>query len=146
MTLRQRPISQRGDATETLRDVELERRVRERFVQASGQLDVPTRDRLRAARRRAVQSREHKPATQRLLLPAGAFAVLALASIVIWQPVRQDALSPTESAIVAAHRNTTDADSELPPDPDSTDVDANLYQNLDFYGWLAATDSREMRR
>ena len=31
-------------------------------------------------------------------------------------------------------------DNELPPDADKTDP--NLYQNLDFYGWLAANDSQ----
>jgi hypothetical protein len=30
-------------------------------------------------------------------------------------------------------------DSDLPPDADS--ADPTLYQNLDFYGWLAANDT-----
>jgi len=31
-------------------------------------------------------------------------------------------------------------DNTLPPDPEQ--ADPNLYQNLDFYGWLAANDSQ----
>jgi hypothetical protein len=37
-----------------------------------------------------------------------------------------------------------DLDNELPPDADKTDP--NLYQNLDFYGWLASTSSHTAAR
>jgi hypothetical protein len=43
-----------------------------------------------------------------------------------------------------AASSADDLDSELPQDADKTDP--NLYQNLDFYGWLASTDSHTATR
>jgi hypothetical protein len=75
-----------------------------------------------------------------LLLPAGAFAVLALATLMIWQPLRHaDSAPPRAASALPA----TDADADLPPDADS--ADPQLYQNLDFYGWLAANDTAQAR-
>jgi hypothetical protein len=68
------------------------------------------------------------------LLPAGAFAVLALATLMIWQPLRHAGSAPPQ----AISATPADADNDLPPDADS--ADPQLYQNLDFYGWLAAND------
>jgi len=115
----------------------LVRRARTLYQEASRQLDPATAGRLRAARRQALEALH--PASprlaSRLLLPAGAFAVLALATLMIWQPLRHaDQASPHAASAVPA----TDADSDLPPDADS--ADPQLYQNLDFYGWLAAND------
>jgi hypothetical protein len=33
-----------------------------------------------------------------------------------------------------------ETDNALPPDADT--IDPNLYQNLDFYGWLAANENQ----
>jgi hypothetical protein len=120
----------------------LARRARALYQEASRQLDPATAGRLRAARRQALEAA--KPASprlaSRLLLPAGAFAVLALATLMIWQPLRHAGQAPSHaaSAVPAA-----DPDSDLPPDADS--ADPQLYQNLDFYGWLAANDRVKAR-
>ena len=64
--------------------------------------------------------------------------MIALAALLVWP----SAPRPAEMAPAAV--TTTDTGSEvdnaLPPDPEQ--ADPNLYQNLDFYGWLAANDSQ----
>lgn len=119
----------------------LARRARALYQEASRHIDPATAGRLRAARRQALEAARPAPSrvASRLLLPAGAFAVLALATLMIWQPLRHDhAPSHAASAVPA-----TDADGDLPPDADS--ADPQLYQNLDFYGWLAANDRVKAR-
>ncbi|MCX7513916.1 hypothetical protein [Frateuria sp. STR12] len=118
----------------------LARRARALYLDASRQLDPAAAARLRAARREALAAARPAPSrlAPRLLLPAGAFAVLALATLMIWQPLRQADHAPSH-----AMPATADADADLPPDADS--ADPQLYQNLDFYGWLAANDSAKAR-
>lgn len=120
----------------------LARRARALYLDASRQLDPAAAGRLRAARRHALAAARPTPArlAPRLLLPAGAFAVLALATLMIWQPLRHAGHAPPHAMPVP----TADADSDLPPDADS--ADPQLYQNLDFYGWLAANDRVKARR
>lgn len=121
-------------------DMPLEKRARALYFEAARRVDPATAGRLRAARRQAFESahaRGLKPA--RWLLPAGACAAIALAAMVIWQPAPQHQagnLAQTATALDAS----ASADSELPPDADQTDP--NLYQNLDFYGWLAANKNQ----
>lgn len=119
-------------------DARVEQRARELYLEASRHLDPATAGRLRAARRTALEagtaSTRHAR-VGRALLPVGALAAIALAALMMWQPLRQ---APPVRAQVAA-LTADQADNELPPDPDSTDP--GLYQNLDFYGWLAASDS-----
>jgi len=121
----------------------LARRARALYLDASRQLDPATAGRLRAARRQALEAA--RPASSRLaprlLLPAGAFAVLALATLMIWQPLHHADQAPTHAVPSAS---TADTDNDLPPDADS--ADPQLYQNLDFYGWLAANDRVKVRR
>jgi len=114
----------------------LEKRARELYLEASRQLDPAMAGRLRAARRTALQASGSTAAMGRLLLPAGAFAVLALAMLMVWQPLQR---GDTASPHAAVATSPAGDDNEVPPDADSTDP--NLYQNLDFYGWLAANDS-----
>jgi hypothetical protein len=117
-------------------------RARALYQEASRQIDPATAGRLRAARRRALEAAQPTPArlAPRLLLPAGAFAVLALATLMIWQPSHHTDHAPSRAATAIP---ATDADSDLPPDADS--ADPQLYQNLDFYGWLAANDRVKAR-
>ena len=119
----------------------LAERARALYLDASRQLDSATAGRLRAARRHALETAEPAPRVHRLLLPAGAFAVLALATLMIWQPSRP-ATSARPHAITATV--AVDPDNDLPPDADS--ADPQLYQNLDFYGWLAANDRGKAQR
>ncbi len=116
----------------------LQARLRARYRQAVHSLDPATGARLNAARLAAIRGgtapgRWLGDTLRRQLLPAGAFAVLALATLVIWRPLWSG--GPQPQAATAA----TDADSALPPDPDS--ADPALYQNLEFYDWLAANDT-----
>lgn len=118
-------------------DKAIEQRARQLYRQAAQQIDPHIASRLRAARREALHVAEKPPSrVARWLIPSGAFAVIALASVMLWQP-QQQSLSPAPS--LANGNSAADLDSELPPDAAQTDP--NLYQNLDFYGWLAANDS-----
>ncbi len=123
-------------------DERIEQRARTLFQRASQELDPAMAGRLRAARREALLARPAGPRTVRLLLPAGAFAVVALAALMVWQPHRGGGIDNARPPAAAASVNTDD--NELPPDADS--ADPALYQNLDFYGWLAATDNTHAGR
>ncbi|HEU4669578.1 MAG TPA: hypothetical protein VFR91_02605 [Dyella sp.] len=120
-------------------DDRIQRRARALYRQAGRALDPATAGRLRAARRDALQAPPASHRTARLLLPAGAFAVAALAALMVWSP-RHPAPVTAPPAVAVAVAGTPQGpdDSELPPDADS--ADPALYQNLDFYGWLAAND------
>jgi hypothetical protein len=108
----------------------LQTRARDLYLRASREVDTATAARLRAARRTALEAAA-KPPTLRWMMPAGAFAVAALAVVVAWQPLHRLAPTPAPHAITAG----SDVDAELPPDADS--ADPALYQNLDFYAWLS---------
>lgn len=119
-------------------DHELEQRARQLYKQAAQQLDPHTASRLRAARRAALRVAEAPSASiARWLIPTGAFAVLALASVMMWPSLQQNRASAPTQAIGSS---ATELDNELPPDADQTDP--NLYQNLDFYSWLAANNNQ----
>lgn len=115
-------------------DDRIEQRARALFRQAGRELDPAMAGRLRAARREALQPVSASRRAARLLLPAGAFAVVTLAALMVWSPHRP--LQPMSHPV--SMTNATTDDSDLPPDADS--ADPALYQNLDFYGWLAAND------
>jgi hypothetical protein len=122
--------------------ISAEQRARELWHAAAQHIDPSTVEQLHAARRRALRAtRAPLRHTARWLIPAGAFAVIALATMMVWQPPHQ-ATKPMQA--IGAPDATAELDSELPPDADKTDP--NLYQNLDFYGWLAASDSRPATR
>jgi hypothetical protein len=117
-------------------DQELERRARNLYLRASRDVDPVVAGRLRAARRTALAHPHHSTA-RRLLLPAGAFAVLALATLMVWQPGG----GPPSPAVVA---QPGDEPNDLPPDADS--ADPALYKDLQFYSWLAYNDTRPSPR
>lgn len=120
----------------------VEQRARELWHEAAQRIDPATVEQLRAARRQALRSAQaptHR--TARWLIPAGAFAVIALATMMVWQPPHQ-AARPAQA--ISAPDPAVDLDNEFPPDADKTDP--NLYQNLDFYGWLAANSSHTANR
>jgi hypothetical protein len=122
-------------------DEHFEQHARELWREAAQRIDPATAGRLRAARRQALEAAQ-APAHRavRWLIPTGAFAAIALAAMMVWQPVPQHHATSAMHAASAAD----ELDSELPPDADKTDP--NLYQNLDFYGWLASTNSRTATR
>jgi hypothetical protein len=120
-------------------------RARELYREACQRIDPTTAGRLRAARRRALET-AHAPrrrAASRWLLPVGALAVLALATLMVWRPLPHGATAPSAQPGASADASAG-LDNELPPDADKTDP--NLYQNLDFYGWLATNDSQPANR
>ncbi|MFA6230127.1 MAG: hypothetical protein WC617_08095 [Rhodanobacter sp.] len=113
----------------------MERRSRELYREAARRIDPVTAGRLRAARRHALEAAQAPARSNvRWLIPTGAFAVLALAAMMVWQPMPSHQAVPTQQSASASG----ELDNDLPPDADHTDP--NLYQNLDFYGWLAAND------
>jgi hypothetical protein len=124
-------------------DKHFEQRARELWHEAAQRIDPATAGRLRAARRQALESvRAPAHRTARWLIPTGAFAVVALATMMVWQPLPRHHAVPTQ-AINAADAGTS-LDNDLPPDADQ--ADPNLYQNLDFYGWLAANNHQTATR
>jgi len=114
----------------------IEQRTRELWREAAQHLDASTAARLRAARREALQpsTAPHRQ-TVRWLIPTGALAAMALAVMMVWQPLPH---APAPATNHAASGTAQDVDNELPPDAEQ--VDPSLYQNLDFYAWLAASD------
>lgn len=118
-------------------DRELERRARDLYLRASRDVEPAMAGRLRAARRTAL-ARPHVSTARRLLLPAGAFAVVALATLMVWQP----GVTPSAPPAIS---QAGDADpSDLPPDADS--ADPALYKDLQFYSWLAYNDTPSSSR
>lgn len=111
---------------------ELERRARELYQRAAHDLDTATAARLRAARRHALEVAAPGRQRRRWMLPSGALAATLLAAVLGWQPLHH-ALRPTASAAQPAA--ATGSDSELPPDPDSTDP--AVIENMGFYAWLS---------
>ncbi|QAU23048.1 hypothetical protein EO087_02785 [Dyella sp. M7H15-1] len=120
-------------------DKPLEKRTRALYQEATQRIDPVTTCRLRAARRTAVEAAAAPAPTQhraRMLLPVGALAAMTLAALMIWQPMPHQTASNTPTAAIAT---AAQPDTELPPSADKNDP--RLYQNLDFYNWLAANDS-----
>jgi hypothetical protein len=121
-----------------------ERRVRALYQEAGRRIDPVIAGRLRAARRHALETAQVRgKRIVRWLIPTGAFAAVALATLMVWQPLPHGAATSPNQAIGTPDTGI-ELDNELPPDADKTDP--NLYQNLDFYGWLAADPSRPTNR
>jgi hypothetical protein len=120
------------------RDERIARRARALYRDASLRIDPATAGRLRAARRQALAAAT-RPAhhTARWLVPTGAFAAIAFAMLIVWQPLSHSPTAPAGQPV--SMEQNADADSDLPPDAEK--ADPNLYQNLDFYGWLAANSA-----
>jgi hypothetical protein len=119
-------------------DKQFEKRARALYQEAAQSIDPVTAGRLRAARRTALEAAATHASPHhrvRLLLPVGAVAAMALAALMIWQPTPNRNPNNPPAAAMA----TAEADTELPPGADK--ADPGLYQNLDFYSWLAANDS-----
>ena len=119
-----------------------EQRARELWRAAARQVDPVTARRLRAARHEALQAAK-APVRHptRWLIPTGAVAAIALAAIVVWQPMPH---SPSPMQTDHTANAAVEADAELPPDAEQ--ADPALYQNLDFYAWLAANDGKPATR
>lgn len=103
----------------------LQQRARQLFVQSCEQLDDTTRMRLRAARNNALADNQPRRMLP-MLLPAGAMAASVLALAITWHysgvPRNGQPAAPTSTA-------------STPATPDNADVD--MYNDLDFYRWLA---------
>jgi hypothetical protein len=126
-------------------DKHFEQHARKLWHEAAQRIDPATAGRLRATRRRALETKQapvHH--TVRWLIPTGAFAVIALAAMMVWQPLPRHHAATSTPAVYGTASATADVDNDLPPDADKTDP--NLYQNLDFYGWLATADSHPATR
>ena len=123
----------------TMPDESFAQRARAAYHDAARQLDPATVGRLRAARREALATGTravHHPV--RWLVPSGACAAIALAAVLTWPAFPRPETAAPATAITASQ--ALDADNLLPPEPEQ--ADPNLYQNLDFYGWLAANDTQ----
>ena len=104
-------------------------RIKTLLDRSTNTLDARTRARLQAARRRAIAQIGAPPiwTLSRWLLPVGVAAALAVVGVIgLWW------LQPGAPPSMAA----TLEDAELLFAADNLD----LYQNLDFYRWLAAKE------
>ncbi len=118
-------------------DNRFEQRARALYLESVRRIDPATAGRLRAARREALAAPQHAPHhLARWLIPSGACAAIALAALLAWP----SAPHPGATVPATAAATVGEADNTLPPDPEQ--ADPNLYQNLDFYGWLAANGSQ----
>lgn len=119
-----------------------EQRARKLWSHAARQIDSGTAGRLRAARRTAWQEASGpRPRVASWLIPTGAVAAIALAAMMVWQPLPH---APSVTLEQQASNAALEPDNELPPDAEH--VDPALYQNLDFYAWLAANDRQPAAR
>jgi hypothetical protein len=121
-------------------DKQFEKRARALYQEATQSVDPVTAGRLRAARRTALQAAT-APTTShhraRVLLPVGALAAMALAALMIWQPTPGPHDASSQQAAVTSAPVASEQDAEVLP-PGTDKADPGLYQNLDFYSWLAA--------
>jgi hypothetical protein len=125
-------------------DKQFEQRMRALYHEATQNVDPVTAGRLRAARRTALASGTHDAGSRRrarVLLPAGALAAVALATLMILQPAPQPQAVGTPQVNVAPEQDNSEY---LPPGAEK--ADPGLYQNLDFYSWLAANDGNQTKR
>lgn len=121
----------------------LERRARALYREASQHIDPATAGRLRAARREALAAAA-EPAHARFarrLVPAGAFAAIALAVLMVASPVSRDN-APAQAAGI---EQPAEVEGDVLP-PDLSNTDPSMVQNLDFYGWLATNDASQASR
>ncbi|GLQ92226.1 hypothetical protein [Dyella acidisoli] len=124
-------------------DKQFEQRVRALYQEATQSIDPVTAGRLRAVRRTALEaatahtSPHHRA---RVLLPVGALAAVALAALMTWQPSPQPQADGKPQVVAV----TEQENEYLPPGADK--ADPGLYQNLDFYSWLAANDGSQAKR
>jgi ferric-dicitrate binding protein FerR (iron transport regulator) len=121
-------------------DKPFEKRARSLYQEAAQRIDPATAGRLRAARRTALEAATSPSSSHhraRVLLPVGALAAMALAALMIWQPSPRQTVNnvPTTAMATASEQDIE----QLPPGADK--ADPGLYQNLDFYSWLAANQS-----
>jgi hypothetical protein len=124
-------------------DKDFEKRARALYHEAAHRIDPVTAGRLRAVRRTALeaamtQASPHHRA--RVLVPVGALAAMALAALMIWQPTPRPNVNPAQQADVAPAPVVSEQDAEVLP-PGADKADPGLYQNLDFYSWLAANQN-----
>ncbi|MEO6968744.1 MAG: hypothetical protein ABI132_09895 [Rhodanobacteraceae bacterium] len=113
-------------------DRAVETRAREIFGDACAHVDARIGARLASARREALAAAP-QPSHPRIWLPAaGAVAACALALGVLWFHA-----DPGSTANMHAQKTQLAAatDAGMPIDADAEQLD--LYQNLDFYQWLA---------
>ncbi|MEO6927091.1 MAG: hypothetical protein ABI129_10550 [Rhodanobacter sp.] len=119
-----------------------EQRARELWRAAARQVDPATARRLRTARHEALQAAKAPVRNPtRWLIPTGAVAAVALAAMVVWQPMPHAPLPIQTNQTANA---AVEADAALPPDAEQ--ADPALYQNLDFYAWLASNDGKPVTR
>jgi hypothetical protein len=124
-------------------DKDFEKRVRALYHEATQRMDPVTAGRLRAARRTALEAATTQASPHhraRVLVPVGALAAMALAALMIWQPTPRPNTNPAQQADVVSSPAAPEQDAEVLP-PGADKADPGLYQNLDFYSWLAANQS-----
>ncbi len=121
----------------------VEQRARELWHEAARHIDPATAERLRAARRQALRSTPASQPSHRPLADPHRCLRRDRAGQRSWCGNRRTH-PPQPAQASSASDAGAELDNELPPDADKTDP--NLYQNLDFYGWLAASDSRPATR
>lgn len=107
-------------------------RIRALYQCTADEIDTATAARLREARRKALAARRGLH-LGRWLFPLGAVAACLLAVVVIWPSTPRHPATTSPQAVSASAGDSDDT--ALPPDPDNNDP--AMYQDMDFYAWLA---------
>jgi hypothetical protein len=117
-------------STEDREPGSLERRAQELLRASADALDGNIRSRLTQARSAAIEEarRARKPFAWRTLVPAGALAAAAVLAVVLWN-------GGPRGPIPATPHNFEDIDLLV------TSESFELLEDLEFYEWVAATDS-----
>ncbi|MFC5740581.1 hypothetical protein [Dyella tabacisoli] len=124
-------------------DSSLQHRARMLYREAAQCIDPTTAGRLRAARRTALATAAVTPASRVMRMLHTGAAALALLVLMAWSPLLNRPGMPLPAGGMMASQ-IADADSDLPLDADKTDP--TLYQNLEFYGWLATDSSHQVNQ
>lgn len=111
-------------------NVSIECRARALYRQSCQKLPAHARRSLRSVRLEAVATRPTS-IVQRLLMPIGAVAASVLVLVVMWSYI------PTQTRYATAKHGNATITSAPTADAD-TEAETELYQNLDFYRWLAS--------
>lgn len=115
------------------------------YRRTADEVDTATAARLRSARHKALEARD-AARWGRWLFPLGAVATGLLAVVLIWPSTHKPPAAPAQPArtVTASAAAGDSSDSALPPDPDNTDP--TMYQDMEFYAWLADHPSNIARR
>ncbi len=113
-------------------DPRLARRVAERLSRSAEGVDDVTRVRLRAVRLRALEALDERPRFARPLVFSSAVAALAAVALAVVLVVPRRTIEPSPDRVLGVGLEDIDIL--------GADEDLELYEHLEFYRWLEASE------